>query len=55
VVAVFIDFPNSPDTISSVLFVEKVPKLLGEEKLVRSAHHLSFSHLTQAVPSPKPR
>ena len=41
-------------TQNSVLFVEKVPKLLGRGKLARFAHLISFYHLTQTVPLPKP-
>lgn len=42
------------DTISDVLFVEKVPKLLVREKLGSSAHHITFFHQTQTVSLPKP-
>jgi hypothetical protein len=38
----------------SVLFVEKVPKLLGREKLGSFAHHISIFHQTQTAPLPKP-
>ncbi len=52
---IFSSFIFSSDTISGVLFVEKVPKLLGREKLGSSAHPDSCSHLIQTVPLPKPR
>lgn len=40
--------------VLSVLFVEKVPKLSGEEKLVRSAHQFSVFHPTKTVSHPEP-